>query len=578
MKIAHRLQLILLVALAGIVISIVTGLSGLKRQMLADRETKTRHIVEVAHGMISHYADLAKQGRLSEEDAKAAAKAAIKSIRYEGVEYLWINDRGRPVPTMIMHPTVPALEGKVLTQPSFDKATSARAAGEAEATPLAGKNIFVAFNDVVAKAGEGVVIYSWPKPKQGGGTTEELFTKLSYVKGAPWGWIVGSGIYIDDVDAAFTKAAYAQAVPALLIALLVAAIALWMARAILRPLGRLTATIGDIERTGDLSLRVDVRGNDEVGRAAGALNNFLGNLEPVLEDLKKVMAGVVRNDLSGRVRADAQSRLVADIKNSVNASLESLSTTMRNVIRDVRQVAVATGETSVAIGQIADGAAGQINAIKQITVGITQTARAVEDVASGAKQSSDHARQAAALVDEGRTRIAGMVDVVEQIAANAAEIGKITQVIGQIARGTDMLSLNAAIEATRAGDAGSGFAVVASEVGKLAEVSGRSAADIRILIDKATAESERGVGLARGVGESVDRIAAGAVESERMAGSIAHAVHQQSSAVEQIRASVDQLSRIGETNAAAAEEVGATMVELAELAGRTRADVERFTF
>ena len=363
---------------------------------------------------------------------------------------------------------------------------------------------------------------------------------------------------------------------AVMIAVTVIALSLYIGRGITGPLGRLQSAIKEIETTGNLAVRADVSGTDEVGQVATALNGFFAGIQCVLDDVKAVMAGVSRGDLSGRVTAD--STLVAEIKRSINLSLESISSTLRTVMGNVRQVAAATSQASTAIGQISDGAQGQLNAVKQIAVGIEQTARAVEDVSASAQQSSSHAKQAAVLVADGRTRIAEMVEAVNAIAENAKAITKVTEVIGQIASQTNMLSLNAAIEAARAGEAGKGFAVVADQVGKLADHSGRSVNDINALVERADAETERGVDMARVVGDSIDKIAAGSSDSERMANAIAAAMEQQSAAVREIRASVEDLSRIGETNASATEEVTATMVELSRLADQTRAEVERFRF
>ena len=349
-------------------------------------------------------------------------------------------------------------------------------------------------------------------------------------------------------------------------------------RSVVRPINDLVEALERIEQSGDLGLRVPVSSSSEIGKAAHALNGFLGGLEPVLNDLKSVMAAVAGGDLSQQVRADARSRLVIEIKDGVNSSLTSLRQAFRTVFDNVRQVAAASGEASSAIGQISDGAHGQMIAIRQIAVGINETAHAVEEVSSSARQSNAQAKEAASLVADGRQRIEGLTGAVTSIAANAKEISKITGVIGQIAGQTNMLALNAAIEAARAGEAGKGFAVVAEEVGKLADHSGRSVGEINALIDKADAETIRGVELAQVVSESINKIAIGASDSERMAHSIATAMEQQSMAIENIRHNVNDLSRIGETNASASEQVTATMVELSRLAQGTREAVEKYKF
>ncbi len=354
--------------------------------------------------------------------------------------------------------------------------------------------------------------------------------------------------------------------------------ALTIGNTIILSITGLAQTLERVAATGDMSLRATVSGTDETSHAALALNHFLGDLEPVMEDLRGVMGAVAQGDLSRQVTTAAKSKLVGDIKTDVNTSITALSQALRTVMDNIRQMATAAEQTGRAIEQISESAQVQLSAVRQVAVGIEQTAQAVEDVSANASTSSTHARQAAALVDDGRTQIDTMVGTVNAIAANAAEIGKITEVIGKIAGQTNMLSLNAAIEAARAGDAGKGFAVVAEEVGKLAEHSGRSVNEINTLIAKADAETDHGVTLSKKVKASIDQIATGVAESDRMASAIAAAMQQQAASVQEIRASMGELTRIGETNASASEEVSATMRELSHLADQTRAEVSHFKF
>jgi methyl-accepting chemotaxis protein len=144
--------------------------------LFEEKRLATKHVVEVAHGVLAAYAKEVDAGRLGLEAAQTQAKAMIKGLRYEGQEYLWINDLK---PVMVMHPFKPELDGKDLS--GFKDPN--------------GKALFVAFADVVKAKGAGYVDYLWPKP----GATAPV-PKVSYVQGfAPWGWLVGSGIYVDDV-------------------------------------------------------------------------------------------------------------------------------------------------------------------------------------------------------------------------------------------------------------------------------------------------------------------------------------------------------------------------------------------
>lgn len=204
-----RLFVIMMVAIIGMSFISIFALKTERTALLEERKVKIRHSVEATSGILQYYYDLQKNGLLSEEDAKKLATATIKNMRYGNNDYFWINDFSTPIAKMIMHPTVPALDGKVLDAKKFSCATSMQAENSAKVELTDGKtNLFVAANEITNRAGGGYITYNWPKPKAGGEATKELYSKLSYVhKFAGWNWLIGSGIYIDDIDTIFWERA-----------------------------------------------------------------------------------------------------------------------------------------------------------------------------------------------------------------------------------------------------------------------------------------------------------------------------------------------------------------------------------
>ncbi len=147
---------------------------------------RLRNVIDTSDSILKHYYGLAKSGKMSEAEAQKQALAMIGKIRYDGlVGYVWVNDTSKPFPKMLMHPTLPDLNGQVLDDAKYNSALGSN------------KNLFQAFLEVCERRGEGFVDYVWPKP-----TPEGLIPnvpKLSYVRlFKPWGWILGTGIYIDD--------------------------------------------------------------------------------------------------------------------------------------------------------------------------------------------------------------------------------------------------------------------------------------------------------------------------------------------------------------------------------------------
>lgn len=155
----------------------------LKSQMLDDKKEKTKNLVESAYSVLTHYKKAVDDGKLSEDEAKKAALSVIKSLRYNQKEYFWINDSALPYPKMVMHATNPKLDDKTLDDAKYNCATGMQNGDSGDTLDTGGdKNLFQAFVEVAKKSGSGYVTYLWPKPKDGGGLTDERYPKLSYVK------------------------------------------------------------------------------------------------------------------------------------------------------------------------------------------------------------------------------------------------------------------------------------------------------------------------------------------------------------------------------------------------------------
>lgn len=253
-----------------------------------------------------------------------------------------------------------------------------------------------------------------------------------------------------------------------------------------------------------------------------------------------------------------------------------ISKLTERVTENIRKVAIAATQASSAVSQVSDGSNVQLAALKQSGAALGQSTEAIAEVARSTLLASEQAKDAANLVADGITRMDAMVDVVNAISENSTQISQIAGAISQIASQTNMLALNAAIEAARAGEHGKGFAVVAEEVRKLAENSGALAQEIASLVQQATEAASRGVTMARTVADNMHQIADGVQQSDRLVGAIASAMEEQQATVRGINTNVSELTRIGQSNATAAEEITATMLDLSKLAERSRADVDEF--
>ena len=329
-------------------------------------------------------------------------------------------------------------------------------------------------------------------------------------------------------------------------------------------------------QVGDLSRRIHVQARGAFETAAGQLTQAVSGLEAMTQDIGRVMDSVARGDLRSRVQAPAQGDL-QKLKDDINGSLQTLSSALSQIHQNTRQVAAASGETSTAISQIADGVQNQTVALSQVATALRQTTTAVADVSRNTEFASAQAQDAAQTTRTGIEKMERMVDIVERIAVNSEKINKITVVIEKIANKTNLLSLNAAIEAARAGEHGKGFSVVADEVGKLAVTSAESTREIAALVGQAVQETRNAVTAVQEVRGDMNRLETSSQQTRSMLERIAAAMEQQAAAVEEINANVTSLDRISASNAAASEEITAAVIGLSQLADATRKEVERFS-
>ena len=326
---------------------------------------------------------------------------------------------------------------------------------------------------------------------------------------------------------------------------------------------------------GNFAMRVTAQAHGELNTLKQNINQSMAAQQTVFQDIRQVMQALAQGNLQHRVTAQALGDL-NELKDNINQSLDALREAMTTIHLNARQVAAASGEASNAIGQISDGARHQTDAISQVANAVRQTVTSVSEVSENTEIASQKSRQSFTLVRGSMVKMEEMVKVVNNIATNSEKINKITKVIEKIANKTNLLSLNAAIEAARAGEHGKGFAVVADEVGKLALNSAESSQEIAALVKQAVEEARSAVTAVMEVSEDMSGIERETQATDQMLQRIATALVQQSSVVEQINVNLNNLDQIARSNAAASEEIAATVIELSKIADATRHEVQRF--
>lgn len=532
----------------------------LKRNLLHEKEAATRHIVELAMGVLESYEQEVKSGSIDTEEAQQLASKRIATLRYEAIEYLWINDLGSPIPTMIMHPTVPALNGKLLDDPKFNKATYMRDGTDGAEKKLSAMNLFSAFAEVAQRSGHGFVIYEWPKAKPGGGTTSELYPKLSYVKQfAPWGWVLGSGIYIDDVDNQVRQMMWIMLGGTFGLALFAIVLAFFVGRGVVLPLEQMQETLEKMASgEGDLTSRLAVVQEDETGALASVFNRFLGNLHGIISQVR---------DSSHEVGTRT------DIMQSATVQIVTSST---DVGGHATSVATAVEEVAATSHSIAESC--------------IQAYENANQACSTAQSGATVVHAAVASISAIADRVQESARTVESLGSRSDQIGQIIGTIEDIADQTNLLALNAAIEAARAGEMGRGFAVVADEVRALAERTTRATreiADMIKVIQQETANAvssmeagvvavEQGTGEAARSGEALEEILAQVSGLTDQINQIATAAEEQTAATNDISHNMQRIVGEAEQTMAGARNAGSEADELHRITERLNLLVGRF--
>ncbi len=572
-SISRQFAILSLLSIVMVVGCLTYTLVEIHAEMLAQKRSQIRNVVEAGSGIVRGYVQKAKAGQIPEETAKKMALEAIGGMRFDGSNYVFVSTFDG---VTIAHPN-PDLIGKN----SYDQQD-------------AKGNYYAREISAAGKAGQGFVEYEWVKPG-----AKDPSHKISYVVGIPeWRWSVGGGLYVDDVDAAFWSVVGDLTKIFIPAAGLLLLLIYFSSKSVSR---LLSTSVDAMDRiaAGDLGAEIGHQERvDEIGAIARSVQVFKDNAIS-LAQANQFRASAEAETVEGRRKDEAKAKTHAEslaafmrtfssalsrlangefdfrvtetlsadyepLRHDLNASLDKLQKLLRAVSSIAGSIQSGTQEIATASDDLSRRTEQQAASLEETASALDEITSTVRNAAEGATRArqvvasaKDEAAKSGVVVDEAVQAMGG-------IEKSSQEISKIIGVIDEIAFQTNLLALNAGVEAARAGEAGRGFAVVATEVRALAQRSAGAAKEIKNLISTSASQVSQGVDLVAESGKALQRIMAQVAEIDNVVTAIASGAKEQATGLDEVNTAINQMDQVTQQNAAMAEQSSAASRSLSQ--------------
>ena len=547
LRISSKLLMIVGLSVLGIAAVAGVGLSALWSNLLEDRKAKLQDVALMGRQALELDYQASKKAGLSEAETLERGKTLLRTFRFGKDDYLYaISEQG----VSLVNPN-PKVEGKNL----YDSQDS--------------DGVYFIRDQIALAPKGGIMRYRFPRPSGG-----DPAPKMSYVtEFKPYGWVMGAGIYIEDVYVIFWAQALQVGMLVGLALLVMGGMFFLLGRSIVQPINAMTAAMRKIA-DGETSTAIPAQDRrDEVGAMAQSVQIFKDNMIEATrlrgeQDVLKAQADTERKLLL--------SRMADDFESGVRASLDTLAGAAKEMQATSKSMSTTAGEAShqaTTVAVVAEQASANVQTVAAATEELSSS---VSEIGRQVTESTEIAGQAVA--EANRTNV-----TVQGLSAAAQKIGDVVKLISDIASQTNLLALNATIEAARAGEAGRGFAVVANEVKSLASQTAKATDEISAQVGAmqgATADAVQAIeSIGRTIG-AINEIASAisvAVEQQGAATrEIARSVQEAAQGTGQVSSNISGVNQSADKTGAAANKVLSSAEQLSGQAATLRADVDRF--
>ena len=340
----------------------------------------------------------------------------------------------------------------------------------------------------------------------------------------------------------------------------------YLKRAVSYPLSKLTDVAKTMER-GELNFEgnhdLNMHSNDEIGILSHSFESTRIRLNDYIGEISNILEAMSKGDLTVSTTQNYIGDFVS-IKQSLNDIVGNLNSTITQIVESSEQVSNGSEQMAIAANALSQGSVEQASAVEELEGTITDISNRVEETAKNAESANQQANAIGIQVQESNQKMQEMIKAIEDINHSSNEIGKIIKTIEDIAFQTNILALNASVEAARAGDAGKGFAVVADEVRNLAEKSADASKSTTMLIESSIAAVKNGTKIANETAEKLSCVVSDTNAIVNTVGIIANHSREEADSIFQIQQQINQISSVVQTNSATAEESSATSQQLNE--------------